>query len=510
MRFMENLASLLMPSPAVYQPKRNEAEGLPTIKASFPAGQITSTTSSWNTVPQSPSQIIFQELTAIRARSRQQYGASDYIKRYTRLVRSNVAGPEGMGFQSHARSADGKLDIDLGKRVEREVNRWLKRGVDFYGEQEWPELLSTIMTTLPIDGEVFARIRTGRDAGPWGLSVQLIDAELINVSDFRQLRNGNIVRFGIELDRQGRRVAYHISPNYGYGIYSGIQDPERPSKIIRVPAKNMLHVFDREYVGQLRGIPWTVTAIPRTWQMEKYDEAALVNARWGAGKMVFFKTPDGEGQYSKADGDKWPNGYKVQKMVPGATEELPPGVEPIGWDPTYPNNEYGAFSERNLRGASAGLDVSYESIANDRTGVNFSSIRAGVMEDRETWKSRQLFVNRTFCDPLIERFFSLQATKQGSVFFNPTQYPEQFEDITEHSWQNRTWAPIQPVHDVTASKMEIEMGVKSRAQHMREMNRDPADTWEEIAKEGKIMSDLGVGEPEPGSAEIEVDDDADR
>src|SRR5690348_5828813 len=76
---------------------------------------------------------------------------------------------------------------------------------------------------------------------------------------------------------------------------------------------------------------------------------------------------------------------------PGLIEDLSqaPGLNFTGWDPAYPHEQYADFVKARLRRIGAALDQSYYSIANDLTEVNFSSIRAGLLDDREHFKAVQ-------------------------------------------------------------------------------------------------------------------------
>jgi capsid protein len=63
---------------------------------------------------------------------------------------------------------------------------------------------------------------------------------------------------------------------------------------------------------------------------------------------------------------------------------------------------------------SAGLGVAFSSLSNDLSDVNFSSIRAGLIEERETWKALQ----KLFVEVVNDRVFSewlLMALTTGAV-----------------------------------------------------------------------------------------------
>ena len=487
MGIMSALQSMFLALPGVSQ-KRNALHIPHNGQRNYPAGDNSHLRATWTNAPVSANNTIHRQLETLRARSREQYKASDYVRRYVSLCKTNIVGSRGIRFQSLAQGADGRPNVELARAVEREVNDWLRNGVDYYQELSWRAFLNLVVSTVAIDGEAFVRIRTGGRVNQWGMALQIIDPCLIDTRYNVNLANGNRVRFGVEYSPDWIVRAYHISgmsDSQTWGSYA----LQNAAGRIRVTKRNMIHLFDKEYPDQFRGFPWTSTALSRLHQLTAYDEAAIVNARYGASKMVFFKSPDG----SQPQGDGyWPNGYKVTKVVPGSAEMLPEGVEPVAFDPTYPSQEYEPFTKRNIRGASSGLNVAYESLANDREGVNYSSIRTGVLEDRDVWQSKQQWLIDDFCSRVADRFFSIRSTAAGNIFSSPIAMAD-FDNITRHVWQPRTWPWVDPLKDVQASEAEIKMGTKSRSQHMRDAGRDPQETWAEIESEQQVMDDRGLG-----------------
>src|SRR3546814_13381798 len=69
-------------------------------------------------------------------------------------------------------------------------------------------------------GEALVRLRYRRteDGLPVALQIQVLEAEHLPTTMNRDLPGGNVIRAGIEFDRLGRRVAYHLyrsHPNAG-------------------------------------------------------------------------------------------------------------------------------------------------------------------------------------------------------------------------------------------------------------------------------------------------------
>ncbi|MCP4828684.1 MAG: phage portal protein, partial [Proteobacteria bacterium] len=332
-----------------------------------------------------------------------------------------------------------------------------------------------------VDGECFIRkVKTKQ-----GLKLQFIDPQLIDVGyKHDKLKGGRYIRAGIEFDQWGSPVAYHVKTDTGADTYSigGMS-------YTRVDAKHMIHGFLPERIGQKRGLPWMATALARMKQLNAYEEAAVVAARVGASKLGFFKSADGEAfQGSEYSSD----GEIITDAEPGTFHQLPAGVDFTAFDPGYPTGEFNGFVKSCLRGISSGLGVSYNTLANDLEGVNFSSIRAGVLEDRESWKMLQEFLIDTLCRPLFEEWLTLSLltgtikVQGGSLGIGRA---DKFKDAI---WQPRRWSWVDPVKDIQAAKEAIRLGLRSRSDVIREMGKDPGDVWAEIQAERELMQTLDV------------------
>jgi len=55
-----------------------------------------------------------------------------------------------------------------------------------------------------------------------------------------------------------------------------------------------------------------------------------------------------------------------------------------------------------LRGIASGMGVSYNSLAGDLEGANYSSLRQGALEDRDYWKTLQQWFIDHFMYPIYE------------------------------------------------------------------------------------------------------------
>jgi capsid protein len=96
--------------------------------------------------------------------------------------------------------------------------------------------------------EVFVRLRPRyiSDGLSIPLQLELLPSEQLPLWLTMPLSNGNWIRQGIEFDKIGRRVAYHF-----WRVNPGdITQAPKFGERVRVPANQILHIFDPLEAGQ--------------------------------------------------------------------------------------------------------------------------------------------------------------------------------------------------------------------------------------------------------------------
>lgn len=473
---------------------------------SFKAAGRDRLTADWPTAPSSISVRLRNDLRSIRAISRKQAIDNPYARRFLQIVVNNIVGPNGIALQSTVKTPDeNEPDQFLNAAVEDAWLEWasepkncdVEECLDFFDFQR------TIISSVAEDGEVFLRCVSGSGQGPFGFRLQLIEPELVDIKYDVNLDDGVVIRGGIEYDRTGRVLAYHVSqPSRVSAIYGQSFVPVRR---LRFPADEMEHIFFAEKVGQLRGIPWMAAALYRLAMLDGYDDAAMIAARIGAAKSFFiqgeqYEGDDVEGDIGVDDPEHLPDVIEIEA---GVGEKLPPGTTVEPYDPTYPHEQYASFVERALRGVASGLGVGYEGLANDRSNVTFSSIRAGRMEDIDDWKHKQGWLRRRLHGPVFARFIPL-AIMAGKLRIAGSSPLEERVDkiIAGARWITRTWDLVEPLKDTKRAILEINERVRSRSQYIRETyGRDPLEVFREIAEEEDRLEAEGISPIQTASPE---------
>ncbi len=468
------------------------------IQRAFAAALPSLFRANWSTHAVNINSEIFWHLDSLRARSRDLVKNDPYAKRWIELVKQNIVGPRGVGFQSRVRDANGTLDQGANTIIERAWAEFSKVGVfDVTGRLSRTAAEQASAIGLARDGEFLWRIVRGFAGNRFGYAVQVLEPERLDIrkNEGTDPMSGNRVVMGVELDGFGAAVAYHLL--VGAPTTHATIDTLRSGEHLVVPAADILHGYVIDWPEQLRGIPWAHAAMTSLNDLGGYREAALVNARVGAGKLGFWKTPTGEG--GPVD-EITEEGTVFQDAEPGEQRVVPQDWEFEKWDPEYPRGEFPEFNKALLRGAAAGLGVFYPLLGQDLESVNLSSIRGGLQDDREGWMIQQ----QNFIDTIHARLFPdwlLWVLTMGQL--EGLQLAG-FDKFNQPAWQPRRWKSPDPLKDSQARALDWGLRTRSLSEMIAEGGRDPAEVFEEIKRDKETLDAADIAVTLPGSLQFDA------
>lgn len=443
-------------------------------RRSFQAGTTDRLTASWTVTDETINQSLVRTLRTMRARSRDFERNSEFGRKFFSLVQTNIIGDAGIALKMDCRRPDGSVDEQDCQRIERAHARWWKRGeLDVTGKLSGKAFERLVTKMMARDGEVLVRLLRGTNMGIHRIRVQVLPGHLLEELHNVDLANGNSIRMGVELDPYRRPVAYHIRLQPGLSDIYG----QAAQRYERVPAEDIIHLFVPEEAEQWRGVPWAFVALRGNRQLDQFDEAALIAANVGASQMGFFQQKDAEaGAIGDPDSED-ANGDFIEQVEPGSWNVVPDGYEVAKFDPRYPNEVFDPFTKAVARKIATGLLTSYHTLTGDLTGVNYSSIRAGTLDDRDSWKVLQDVV----IEGLRGRLFSEWLVR--ALQFDPdlrTMPMSKLDKFDAPLFYARRWDWVDPQSDMTANEKAVGLGIKSRAQIIRERGQDPEQVWKEL------------------------------
>jgi len=388
---------------------------LPRVRAAVYEGAATSRrTLNWRAPTTYPNQVL-GDITMLRDRSRGAVRNDGYAKGVIDKLVTNII---GTGMKPLCQADDKAFR----SAVEELWTRWTDESdadglLDFYGQQAqatrcWLEA-----------GEVFVRLRPRllSDGLSVPLQVQVLEPEQCPLDYTIQLANGNRVRAGIEFNKIGRRVAY-----YFYLTRPGDPNELDVTKLVRIPASGVLHVYKPLRPGQLRGIPHLTQALIRLRELDKYSDATLLRQQLSAMFVAFLKNMTTEAPADVLTGETptdSEDGRPVLSLQPGAFQALNPGEEVQFSDPPDVPSGYGDYIKGHLRAVSAATGVPYEVLTGDMSQVNDRTVRVILHEfRRQIGADQHQTVAFQFCRPVWLAWMDA-AVESGALSTVPAPAP---------------------------------------------------------------------------------------
>jgi lambda family phage portal protein len=410
----------------------------------------------WNPGNAGPNTIGMQSIETLRSRAR-------YTARNDPWAGNGIASFAANAIGTGIKPQSMHPDKTIKAKIQSAWTRWTDQcdahnACDFYG-------LQTLLCREVIEGgECFARLRPRRkDSGlRVPLQIQLLESELLPTWYNIDRPNGNKVREGVELNKEIAPAAFWFLKQHPGDT---ILWPNNAGLLLRVPAQNVSHVFQQLRSGQLRGVPWLAPVLLRIYELNQFEDAELVKQKVAAMFVAVVKQMTGQGMFNEVPGAPGapagaaPLGVGNAVMEPGTTQYLRMN-EDITFSSPPQFNSLPEFMRIYLRSIAAGLGVTYEQLTGDLTGVNYSSIRAGLIE---FWRRCEQFQHQViifrFCRPVWDAWIRA-ALLSGELDYS--DYAKDPLAFTSVKWVPPVRQWVDPAKEIGATLKAIRGGLGSR------------------------------------------------
>lgn len=437
----------------------------------YAGAQLGRLTSDWVTSCLSADGSIRGDFRLLRERARTLVRDNPFASRFVQLSAENIIGPGGIQLQCRIRRADEEIDTEACDSVKAAWDDWSRpehASVD--GLLSMTDIATLAVTGWRTEGEALIRIWPGFD-NRFGFALQVLDPDLLD-HEYNQApaRDVNEIRMGVERNRFGRPVAYHLWTVHPNDYFGGTKER------VRVPAEQIIHLYTVRRPGQTRGITDFAPVLMDVQMLGGYQEAELVAARGAAANMGFIlQKEDAEGPDPEA-------GDTAQiEQEPGTFHKLGPGETLAQYSPEHPVAAFAAFTASVLRAIAAGLNVSYSSLTGDLSAANYSSLREGSLKERDGYKRAQVWI---------------AAQLYRRVYLEWIRYAHLAGAIAtrsaEHVWLPRGWAWVDPERDITAAMLEVRAGFNTRSAVCAANGRTFEENIEQLAHEEDMADEYGV------------------
>ncbi|MES1198519.1 MAG: phage portal protein [Pseudomonadota bacterium] len=419
-------------------------------------------------------------LDQMRSRSRAACENNPYFGAAVRALTTHLVGAEIVAASQHP---DPATQTTINEAWSRFTSQCDSDGVLNMGGLQAVAVLGMIR-----DGEALMLMRNTPD----GLRVQVLDPSQIDNAKTINLDGGAFVQSGVEFSADGRKVALWLFP----------QPPTNTANLNlvsqRVAIDDVIHLYEVRAPGQCRGIPWGAAAQKRAGDIDELENALLVGAKVAALTCGFVEDTLGAAGFP-IEGEQ--NGSTLTaSLEPGTLQKLGPG-QSIKFTTPQQAAQGVEFLASQIRAVASAFGVPPQYIDSDYARANFSSLRSSI----GVYASRlDAIVHATLRPMLLEKLWRRWITTE--ILSGRIEAPDFDSDPTPF-FAVEFFAPAPPVADdykaAQADVLQIQNGLKSRAQAIRERGYDPATLDAERAADAERATALGLDAPsnQPTDAE---------
>lgn len=461
------------------------------LKRSYDAGQMTRLLADWVGAKTSADAEIYADTAKVRERARDLERNEVYIEKFLFELENNIVGDQGVVLRSEPME-NGNLDELAKAAIEFHWKRFRKKE-NYTCAKNLTGLDADrlILRSVARDGEILVRIVRGYE-NDYGFTSQIIEPDQLDHHHNGKAPNGNQIRMGIEINAFKVPVAYWIETDHPGDYYFHHKHQNKWRE--RIPANEIIHPFRQTRAGQSRGISWMVNAMSHLKMLGGYEEAELVAARTAAAKMGFFYK-DGGPDYGSDDNSGDADDPFTMTAEPGMFDQLPDGLKFQEWNPTHPTTAFAEFRKAILRRIASGLVMSYNTLANDLEGVNYSSLRDGKITERDGYKVIQNWFINCYYEPIFMAWlehsldFGLIRTLEGRGFALPSA---KFDKFSMHKFIPRRWQWVDPKKDAEAAILMKNQGWTSSSDIIAESGQEISNVYKQISEDEKLAEKMGI------------------
>ena len=287
---------------------------------------------------------------------------------------------------------------------------------------------------------------------------------------------------GIEYDQFGNPSIYHVLDHH-----PGSNAPMAGAKSRPVRAASVIHYFKADRPGQSRGIPDITPALPSLGQLRRYTKATLSAAELVASLSMFMSTQSPPG--GEAEGVKE---FSLVDIEPGVLLTLPAGWEAGQIKAEQPVTAYAEFKHEILNEAARCVDMPFNLAAGNSSTYNYASGRL----DHQSWfqaiKGEREFIERVILNKIFEAWLAEEILIERVRPILSPALRLVGAKMPKPSWHWDGFEHVDPLKEANAQATRLGALTASLQSEYAKQGKDWQTELEQIAKEKKLMAQLGL------------------
>ena len=404
-------------------------------------------------------------LSTLRNRSRGMVRNNGWAKRAIQAITRNVVGE---GIRPAPTGTRGQV-----KKAKTLWKNWAEStACDWYGKNTIYGLQALAMNAIAEGGDMLVmrrRVQPTKD-NPIPIKLQILEGDLLDhLKDFGQYKDNSYCRLGVQFSSEGILQGYWVHeshPTDGTGFY------QRTDSTF-VPKEDCLHVYELLRIGQIRGVPMGVSSFIKLGDFSDYEDAQLLRQKV-ASLFVAFVSGD---EQSATDTDP------LLRLEPGIIEYLKPG-ETVSFGSPPAAEGYAEYSKKILQGIAAAYGITYEMLTMDYSNVNFSSGRMAKIDISGNFRALQYnMLVPQFCVPVWDWF--MEASIMAGLTATRVM-------CSATDWTAPRVQQLDPTKETAARVLQIQAGLTTISECLREDGRDPEEFFEEYKQDIERLKALGI------------------
>ncbi|HNX25941.1 MAG TPA: phage portal protein [Phycisphaerae bacterium] len=379
-------------------------------------------------------------------------------------------------------------DASLCRNVEDAFLTW-SNAIDLPGK------LRSMRMAKAVDGETFAVLVNNPGVeSPVKLDVMPIEADRVTAANFVATFTEREID-GIHFDGYGNVATYDVLRNHPGSSGSWFEYDTIDSQYV-------IHWYRADRPEQHRGVPEITPALPLFAQLRRYTLAVIAAAETAAEFAAVLYTD------APANGEAAPldmlDLIHLEKRV---ATTLPDGWKLGQIKAEQPATGYGEFKKEILNEIARCLNIPYNIAACNSSGYNYASGRL----DHQTYFKSLRVEQTNLASVVMDRIFNTwiyEAMLTGLFNVPVISQSEQFQKIP-HQWFYDGNEHVDPLKEANAQSKRLESLTTTLAHEYARQGRDWETELRQLAKEKKLMSELGLTQSSTPIIE-ETEDDEDE
>lgn len=244
-------------------------------------------------------------------------------------------------------------------------------------------------------------------------------------------------------------------------------------RIVRIPASDVVHVYDPDDCASERGISWFSPVVIDLNELRGYQDSTAVKQHL-ASKITLMTT---DATPELPAGSKHAEGEPIEDLEPGAEIYIPIGRDVKPFEAPLVR-EYRDYVKVNRSEIAVCLGTTPEALSGDYSGMSWTVARASY---RNHWERLRGF-RRRWLQPAVEEVYDWASWVMGR------EWPES----DELEWQLPVMAMLDPDKEGLANLRQVRAGFKSLYGVLRDYGHDPVRHLAEVKEGLDHLHALGI------------------